>query len=133
MTEIPDIYLDLLGEKKALGHLATVMPDGSPQNTPVWFDYIDGKIRVNSALGRVKVRNMKLGAKVALSILDPGNPDRYVQLRGTVTRVRQDEVAAAHIDQLAYKYMGLDKNPYARAGDVRVMFEISVFSVQGMS
>jgi hypothetical protein len=83
--------------------------------------------------GRVKVRNMKLGAKVARSILDPGNPDRYVQLRGTVSRVRQDDVAAAHIDPLAYKYMGLDKNPYANPSDVRVMFEISVFSVRGMS
>lgn len=133
MTGIPAIYLDLLLEKKALAHLATVMPDGSPQNTPVWFDYIDGKVRVNSALGRTKVRNMKLGAKVALSIVDPGNPDRYVQLRGTVTHVRQDDIAAKHIDQLAYKYLGLDKNPYAKAGDVRVMFEITVFSVQGMS
>jgi len=133
MTEIPAAYMDLLLEKKPLAHLATVMPDGSPQNTPVWFDYVDGKIRVNSALGRTKVRNMKLGAKVALSISDPVNPDRYVQLRGTVTRVRQDEIAAAHIDQLAYKYMGLDKNPYANPADVRVMFEISVFSVQGMS
>jgi len=133
MIEIPEIYLDLLLEKKPLAHLATVMPDGSPQNTPVWFDFTDGKIRVNSALGRVKVRNMKLGAKVALSISDPDNPDRYVQLRGTVTGVRQDDVAAAHIDQLAHKYLGLDKNPYARAEDVRVMFEISLFSVQGMS
>jgi PPOX class probable F420-dependent enzyme len=133
VTGIPGVYLDLLLEKKAFAHLATVMPDGSPQNTPVWFDYIEGKIRVNSARGRVKVRNMKLGAKVALSILDPDNPDRYVQLRGTVTGVREDDVAAAHIDSLAYKYLGVDKNPYAKAGDVRVMFEISVFSVQGMS
>ena len=133
MTEIPEIYLDLLLEKKAFAHLATVMPDGSPQNTPVWFDYVDGKIRVNSALGRTKVRNMKLGAKVALSISDPGNPDRYVQLRGTVTNVRQDDVAARHIDQLAFKYMGVDKNPYANPADVRVMFEITPFSVQGMS
>ena len=133
MAEIPDTYLDLLLEKKPLAHLATVMPDGSPQNTPVWFDYTDGKIRVNSALGRTKVRNMKLGAKVALSICDPDNSDRYVQLRGTVTNVRQDDVAARHIDQLAYKYMGLDKNPYANPADVRVMFEISVYSVQGMS
>jgi hypothetical protein len=109
------------------------MPDGSPQNTPVWFDYVDGKIRVNSARGRVKVRNMIQGAKVALSIMDPDNSDRYVQLRGTVTRVREDEVAAAHIDSLAHKYLGVDKNPYAQAGDVRVMFEITVFSVQGMS
>ena len=133
MTEIPAVYLDLLLEKKPLAHLATVMPDGSPQNTPVWFDYVDGKIRVNSALGRTKVRNMKLGAKVALSISDPGNPDRYVQLRGSVTNVRQDDVAARHIDQLAFKYMGVDKNPYANPADVRVMFEITPFSVQGMS
>ncbi|HTR84585.1 MAG TPA: PPOX class F420-dependent oxidoreductase [Reyranella sp.] len=133
MVEIPDVYKDLLLEKKAFAHLATVMPDGSPQNTPVWFDFVDGKVRVNSAVGRVKVRNMKLGAKVALSILDPDNPDRYVQLRGTVTHVRQDDLAARHIDQLAYKYLGVDRNPYAKAGDVRVMFEISVFSVQGMS
>jgi PPOX class probable F420-dependent enzyme len=133
MVTIPEIYLDLLLEKKAFAHLATVMPDGSPQNTPVWFDYTDGKIRVNSALGRTKVRNMQLGAKVALSIMDPGNPDRYVQLRGTVTHVAQDAAAAAHIDSLAHKYLGLDKNPYARAEDVRVMFEITVTSAQGMS
>ncbi len=134
MTEIPTMFLDLLrDEKKAFAHLATIMPDGSPQNTPVWFDYVDGKIRVNSARGRTKVRNMKEGAKVALSIMDPDNSDRYVQLRGTVTRVRQDDVAAAHIDSLAFKYMGLDKNPYAKAEDVRVMFEITVTSVQGMN
>src|SRR3954451_16187693 len=111
MTDIPNAYMDLLQEKKPLAHLATVMPDGSPQNTPVWFDFTDGKIRVNSALGRVKARNMKLGAKVALSISDPDNPDRYVQLRGTVIRVRQNDLATAHIDRLAHKY--LDKNPYA--------------------
>jgi PPOX class probable F420-dependent enzyme len=133
MVDIPDAYMDLLVQKKAFAHLATVMPDGSPQNTPVWFDFVDGKVRVNSAVGRVKVRNMKLGSKVALSILDPDNPDRYVQLRGTVTHVRQDDIAARHIDQLAYKYMGLDRNPYAKASDVRVMFEITPFSVQGMS
>ncbi len=133
MTEIPAVYMDLLREKKAFAHLATLMPDGSPQNTPVWFDFAGGKVRVNSALGRTKVRNMKMGAKVALSIMDPDNPDRYVQLRGTVTGVRQDDVAAAHIDQLAHKYLGVDKNPYAKAEDVRVMFEITVFSVQGMS
>jgi PPOX class probable F420-dependent enzyme len=134
MTEIPDIFLDLLqDEKKSFAHLATVMPDGSPQNTPVWFDYRDGKVRVNSARGRVKVRNMKVGARVALSIMDPGDPDRYVQLRGTVTRVSEDAAAAAHIDSLAHKYLGVDKNPYAKAGDVRVMFEITVTSVQGMN
>jgi PPOX class probable F420-dependent enzyme len=133
MTDIPIVYLDLLLEKRAFAHLATVMPDGSPQNTPVWFDYVNGKVRVNSARGRVKARNMTVGAKVALSIMDPDDPDRYVQLRGTVTRVTEGGIADAHIDSLAHKYLGLDKNPYAKAGDVRVMFEITVTSVQGMT
>ena len=58
MATIPAQYLDLLQQKKAFAMLATVMPDGSPQVTPVWFDYTEGKLRINSAKGRVKVRNM---------------------------------------------------------------------------
>jgi pyridoxamine 5'-phosphate oxidase-like protein len=63
MTTIPDKYLDLLQQKTAFASLATVMPDGSPQVTPVWFDYSDGVIRVNTARGRVKARNLKKGAR----------------------------------------------------------------------
>jgi hypothetical protein len=58
MTDIPAAFHDLLTSKKAFAHLATIMPDGSPQVTPVWFDYTDGRIRVNTAKGRVKARNM---------------------------------------------------------------------------
>src|ERR1700748_1069572 len=100
MAEIPVSYLDLLEQKTAFAHLATLMPDGSPQVTPVWFDYTNGAIRVNSARGRVKDRNMKEGAQVALAILDPDNAYRYLQVRGTVRRVTEDG-AAAHIDALA--------------------------------
>ena len=64
MAAIPDNFLDLVQQKKAFAHLATVMPDGSPQVTPVWFDYAGGMIRVNTAKGRVKARNMKEGAAV---------------------------------------------------------------------
>jgi hypothetical protein len=74
MTDIPAQFRDLLTEKKAFAHLATIMPDGTPQVTPVWFDYTSGAIRVNTAKGRVKARNMKEGAPVALSILDPTMP-----------------------------------------------------------
>ncbi len=76
MAAIPEKYLDLLQQKKAFANLATVMPDGSPQVTPVWFDYKDGRIRVNTAKGRVKARNMKEGSPVALAIMDPDNPYR---------------------------------------------------------
>ena len=62
MAPIPDKYLDLLQPKKAFANLATVMADGSPQVTPVWFDHHDGVIRVNTAKGRVKSRMLRQGA-----------------------------------------------------------------------
>lgn len=131
MTDIPAAFHDLLTNPKAFAHLATVMPDGSPQVTPVWFDYANGRIRVNTAKGRVKARNMTEGAKVALSILDPANSYRYLQVRGTVTRATEDG-AVAHIDSLAKKYMGRDVYPYHNAKDVRSIYEIEPTSFQTM-
>jgi PPOX class probable F420-dependent enzyme len=131
MAAIPADYLDLLQQKKAFANLATIMPDGTPQVTPVWFDYTGGKIRVNSAKGRVKTRNMQAGAPVALSILDPDNPYRYIQIRGRVGRVTE-EGASAHIDSLTKKYLDKDKYPYAEPGQVRVTFEIEPDKVQVM-
>jgi PPOX class probable F420-dependent enzyme len=131
MATIPTEYLDLLQQKKAFADLATVMPDGTPQVTPVWFDYTGGVIRVNSAKGRTKTRNMKEGAPVALSIMDPDNAYRYLQVRGKVTRATE-EGASAHIDSLAKKYLGQDKYPWSRPGEVRVTFEITPSAVQVM-
>jgi PPOX class probable F420-dependent enzyme len=126
-----DKYLDLFREKKAFAHIATVMPDGSPQVTPVWIDYRDGHIAFNTARGRVKDRNLKEGAKVALSVLDPDNPYRYVQVRGVVSKVTE-EGANKHIDSLAKKYMGLDRYPFHSEKERRVTYEIEAKSVQGM-
>jgi PPOX class probable F420-dependent enzyme len=131
MTEIPAAFHDLLSGKKALAHLATNMPDGSPQVTPVWFDYTNGRIRVNTAKGRVKARNMTEGARVALSIVDPDNAYRYLQVRGKIARVTEDG-AVAHIDSLAKKYLGKDVYPWHNAKDVRVIYEIEPMSVQTM-
>ena len=131
MATIPDAYLDLLQQKKAFADLATVMPDGSPQVTLVWFDYMNGVIRVNSAKGRTKTRNMTEGAPVALSIMDPDNPYRYMQIRGKVTRVTE-EGAREHIDSLAKKYIGKDKYPWMREGEVRVIYEIEPVSASVM-
>lgn len=131
MPAIPDEFLDLFTQKRAFANLATVMPDGTPQVTPVWFDLKDGVLRVNTAKGRVKARNMKEGAAVALAVMDPDNAYRYVQLRGRVRRVTE-EGASAHIDSLAKKYLGKDKYPFAQPGEVRVMFEIEPRAVQTM-
>ena len=120
---IPDKFLDLVKDKKAFANLATLMPDGSPQVTPVWFDYTNGMLRVNTAKGRVKARNMTAGAPVALAIMDPDNSYRYLQVRGRVKRMTE-QGADAHIDSLAKKYLGQDKYPYRQPGEVRQIYEI---------
>ena len=94
MAIIPEKYLDLLQKKKAFASLATAMADGSPQVTPVWFDYKDGVLRVNTAKGRVKAHTLREGAPVALAIVDPDDPYRYVQVRGRVRRVTEGRRAA---------------------------------------
>jgi len=132
MAAIPDQYLDLLQAKKAFANLATLMRDGSPQVTPVWFDYTAGVVRVNTAKGRVKARKLNSGSPVALAIMDPDNPYRYLQIRGRVRRVLE-EGADAHIDALAKKYLGKDKYPFRQPGEVRVMYEIEPASASGMS
>ena len=124
MAAIPDQYKDLL-QKKAFAHLATVMKDGSPQVTPIWFDYDGTHVRINSAKGRWKDKNMRNRPKVALSIPDPDNPYRYMQIRGTVTEVTENG-ADAHIDSLAKKYLGQDKYPYRQPGEERVIYKIAV-------
>lgn len=132
MAAIPADYLDLLQQKKAFASLATIMPDGTPQVTPVWFDYTDGMIRVNTARGRVKDRNLKVGSPVALSIADPDNPYRYVQIRGKVVK-ETEQGADAHIDSLAKKYMGVDSYPYRNAAEKRVIYIVEPTSAQGMN
>jgi PPOX class probable F420-dependent enzyme len=131
MAVIPENFIDLLTAKKAFANIATVMKDGSPQVTPVWFDYTDGKIRVNTARGRVKARTLRPGAQVAMAIADPDNPYRYLQVRGRVLNVTEDG-ADTHIDSLAKKYLGQDKYPFRQPGDVRIKCEIEPLSAQGM-
>jgi PPOX class probable F420-dependent enzyme len=119
---VPQKYLDLF-KKPAFAHLATLMPDGSPQVTPVWVDY-DGKfILVNTARGRQKDRNMKRDARVAIEVMDPENPYRYLQVRGKVIEITT-EGANQHIDKLSQKYTGNEHYQNRRAGEVRVIYKI---------
>jgi PPOX class probable F420-dependent enzyme len=121
-STIPNEYLDLF-QKKAFANLATLMPDGSPQVTPVWVDFDGTHVLVNSARGRQKDKNMQKNGRVALSILDPDNPYRYIEIRGKVDAITE-EGADQHIDKMAKKYMGKDKYPYRKPDEVRVLFKI---------
>ena len=123
MTSYPKEYLDLFKEEtRAFAYLATTMPDGSPQVTPVWFSTEGDFILINSVKGRVKDRNMRARPQVALLIADPHNPYRYLQVRGRVVEITEDG-AEEHIHALSRKYTG---NPRfnIRPGDVRVIYKI---------
>jgi PPOX class probable F420-dependent enzyme len=128
--EIPVEYRDLL-TKKAFAHLATVMPDGSPQVTPVWFDEESHHLRVNSAVGRLKDRNMRRDPRVSLSILDPDNAYRYLEVRGRVVEITETG-AVSHIDALAKKYMGVDTYPFHQPGVRRVIYKIEPLKFSSM-
>ena len=130
MADIPQAYRDLL-DKKAFAHLATIGADGRPQVTPVWIDAEGGTIRFNTARGRVKTRNFERNANVALSIQDPDNPYRYMQVRGRVTEVTE-KGADDHIDALAKKYIGQDRYPFRRPGEVRVTVKVTPEQIQTM-
>ena len=130
MTAIPSTHRDLF-DKKSFAHLATVNADGTPQVTPVWIDFDGQHVRFNTARGRVKTRNFERDPRVALSIQDPENPYRYVQVRGRVVEVTE-KGADAHIDALAKKYLGQDRYPYRQPGEVRVIVKIAPERVQTM-
>jgi len=119
---IPEQFKDLF-TKVAFAHLATLMADGSPQVTPVWVDYDGAYVRVNSAKGRVKDKNMRRDRRVALSIQDPDNPYRYLAIQGDVVEITENG-ADAHIDALAKKYLGKERYPYRSPGEVRVIYKI---------
>jgi PPOX class probable F420-dependent enzyme len=130
MATIPDGYKDIL-QKKAFANLATVNADGTPQVTPVWVDFDGTHVRFNTAKGRLKDTNLRRNPVVALAILDPDNPYRYLQVRGRVTDVTEAG-ADAHIDSLAKKYLGQDKYPYRKPGEVRVIYKVAPERVQVM-
>src|SRR5258708_12657104 len=119
---IPDKYRDLFS-KRAFANLGTLMPDGQPQVTPVWCDLEGDLVIVNSAKGRQKDRNIRRDPRVALTIIDPENPYRYLEIRGRVVEITE-QGADAHIDKMAKKYLGADKYPYRQAGEVRLIFKI---------
>lgn len=122
VDQIPQEFLDLF-EKKSFAQLATLMPDGSPQVTPVWIDYDGTYLLVNSAKGRQKDLNMRRDPRVAVSIQDPEDPYRYLQVRGTVEVITQ-EGADEHIDGRAKHYLGLEKYPHREQGEIRVIYKI---------
>ena len=120
---IPESHADLL-ESTAVAHIATLGPDGAPQNSPVWFGW-DGTYLRFTQVTRLqrKVQNLRREPRVAVSIVDPANPYRYLEIRGTVERIDPDP-DGAYIDAMASKYLGEERYPWGTPGDEYVVVVI---------
>ena len=121
-AQLPEVAQKLFREPN-FAHLATIMPDGSPQVTPVWVDIDEKFILVNTAEGRQKPRNIRRDPRVAIDVASRDDPYRMVTVRGRVVEVT-GEGADDHIDKMAKKYLGQDKYPFRAPGERRVILKI---------
>ena len=119
---IPENYVDLLDEPVVV-QLATVMPDGTPQVTPVWASRNGNEVWVNSAKGRQKDRNLRERRMATVAIMDPKNPYRWMEIRGEVVDVVEGQPAFDHIHALSHAYFGREYTSFA-PGEERVIYKI---------
>ena len=115
MAGIPQEFADLL-RTPTLAHIATIGPQGEPQSTPVWFDWDGNTIRFSQTTTRQKFRNLQRDPRIALSIVDPNNPYRYLEIRGRVVRIEEDP-DLHFVNALTKRYLGRDTYPWHQPGD----------------
>ena len=120
---IPESHADLL-DSTALVHVATIGPNGEPQNNPVWFGTDEqGNVLFSQTKTRQKYHNVQRDPRVALSIVDPANPYRYLEIRGVVERIDEDP-NNDFINAMAKKYLGQDVYPWHRPEDERIVLVV---------
>jgi PPOX class probable F420-dependent enzyme len=131
MVNLTDKAKKILEGKKFV-FIATVNPDGTPQVTPTWVDTDSKYVLINTAVGRIKHRNVRKNPNVALAIYDQTNPYNLVMIKGKVVDFTTGPSAETHIDKMAKKYTGQDKYPNRRPGEQRVVLKIEPLRISGM-
>ena len=116
----PESHADLL-TKPTFAHLATIRPDGAPQSSVMWFDWDGERIRMTHTKTRQKFRNLTEEPRVALSIVDPDDSYRFLEVRGVVESVEDDDEQASFYQSLQQRYDNV--YPIADAA-VRIVFTI---------
>jgi len=123
-NKVTDPSVRKLFEGKNFVFISSIMRDGSPQVTPTWVDIENGNILVNTAIGRIKHKNISRDPRVALAIADQNNPYDMVTVRGRTIEQVTGDAAEEHIDKMAKKYIGKDKYPFRSPGEKRVILKI---------
>lgn len=121
---VPKSHRDLI-ERPVVAALGTTLSNDTPQVTPVWFNTdADGYFYFNTAKGRVKEKALANKPYVALLIVDPTNPYRYLAIRGPIVEASPAE-GRAHINALSQRYTG---NPTYKSGtpdEQRIRYKVS--------
>ncbi len=123
-NKVTDPSVRKLFEGKNFVFISSIMRDGSPQVTPTWVDIENVNILVNTAIGRIKHKNISRDPRVALAIADQNNPYDMVTVRGRTIEQVTGDAAEEHIDKMAKKYIGKDKYPFRSPGEKRVILKI---------
>lgn len=119
MSVVPEDLADIL-TKPAFAHVATLGPAGEPQSSPVWIDWDGEFLKFSQTTTRQKYRNVQRDPRIALSVIDPDNPYRYLEVRGRVDRV-EDDPDKAFINAMAKKYIDEDVYPWSQPGEQRLV------------
>jgi PPOX class probable F420-dependent enzyme len=119
---IPAEFEDLF-HGSALAQLGTLRSDGTPHLTPIWIDLEGDRLLVNTRVDRVKAKHMQQRPDVAVCIVDPADPYRYITVTGVVDSVEEAD-AMAHMDRLAARYLRVSKYPWAKPGELRLVFRV---------
>jgi PPOX class probable F420-dependent enzyme len=129
MADIPEGYESLL-ERPNYGHLATMRPDGNPQVNPMWFAWDGELLRFTHTNKRQKFRNVEANPNIAMSIVDPDNPYRYLEVRGVVEEIGPDPTGAFYLE-LNDRYSGpLTEPPPDKADRVIIVVRPTGYTKQ---
>lgn len=126
----PSEHKDIL-DKRSFAHIATIGPNGEPQSSPVWIDFDGQFLKFSNLKSRQKYKNLRRDPRVAVSIIDPDDAYRYIEVRGTVDHFEDDE-DNAFINSMAKKYIDKDVYPWHKDGDERVVIYIDPDSNSSM-
>jgi PPOX class probable F420-dependent enzyme len=128
MASLDDPGVKALLDKPNHAVITTLAADGAPHSTVVWVDVQDGRLAVNTAVGRAWPSNLERDPRVSLVVYDQGNPYDYIEVRGTASGTTQG--ADEHIDRLAKKYLGLDEYPMRQPGEQRITYLVDATRIR---
>lgn len=128
-TTVPKTHEDIL-QSTAVAFVSTLGPKGEPQTSPVWFGWDGEALHFSHTKARQKYHNLTRDPRIAVTLVDPATPFRYIEIRGTATI--EDDPSKAYIDVMSKKYTGNEQYQGNQPGDERIIISVKPEHVNTM-